>query len=66
MVDVFIDHIEIDNRGKLTVVWNFEDIFKTICRFISDIEINILLKIGCYSNYKYKTPWIVYNINVKR
>ncbi|MCT4543645.1 MAG: recombinase family protein [Vallitalea sp.] len=27
MVDVFIDHIEIDYRGRLGVVWNFEDIF---------------------------------------
>lgn len=27
MVDVFIDHIEIDHGGRLTVVWNFEDIF---------------------------------------
>ncbi len=27
MVGVFIDHIEIDHRGRLSVVWNFEDIF---------------------------------------
>ncbi|GMQ55827.1 recombinase family protein [Vallitalea sediminicola] len=27
MVEVFIDHIEIDHRGRLGVVWNFEDIF---------------------------------------
>lgn len=27
MVDVFIDHIEIDHMGKMTVIWNFEDIF---------------------------------------
>ncbi|WP_432400838.1 hypothetical protein [Wukongibacter sp. M2B1] len=27
MVDVFIDRIEIDHRGRLGVVWNFEDIF---------------------------------------
>jgi DNA invertase Pin-like site-specific DNA recombinase len=27
MVDIFIDHIEIDHMGKMTVVWNFEDIF---------------------------------------
>ncbi len=27
MVEVFIDHIEIDYRGRLRVVWNFEDIF---------------------------------------
>lgn len=27
MVEVFIDRIEIDHRGQLCVVWNFEDIF---------------------------------------
>ncbi|MCT4596148.1 MAG: recombinase family protein [Anaeromicrobium sp.] len=27
MVDIFIDHIEIDHMGKMAVVWNFEDIF---------------------------------------
>jgi hypothetical protein len=27
MVDVFVDHIEIDHKGRLGVVWNFEDIF---------------------------------------
>lgn len=27
MIDVFIDYIEIDYMGKMTVIWNFEDIF---------------------------------------
>ncbi|MBF8982625.1 recombinase family protein [Lutibacter sp. B2] len=27
MVNIFIDQIEIDHMGKMTVVWNFEDVF---------------------------------------